>query len=98
MDKQLDFITEDSAFQPYQVRNLVSVKVCPFSSVKSHVFIIFQCILQTSSVLKGQFPIDCWQRLLLILRKIIVDTVSDSSESDHGKEYYATNIIELPFK
>lgn len=27
VDKQLDFITEDSAFQPYQVRNLVSVQV-----------------------------------------------------------------------
>lgn len=25
VDKQLDFITEDSAFQPYQVRNLTSM-------------------------------------------------------------------------
>lgn len=40
VDKQLDFITEDSAFQPYQVRDLTSVWILSIYFFKSHDFTV----------------------------------------------------------
>lgn len=40
MDKQLDFITDDSAFQPYQVRNVLLYKYFTFDLVKIHVLFL----------------------------------------------------------